>query len=99
MPLLEGSTTEERTLFFEHEGHRAVRRGKYKLVARRGRAWELYDIDKDRTELNDLAAQQPDRVAEMAEAWQAWAAENYVTPLPDDYRVDYVPAVMPSANP
>ena len=99
LPLLTGSATEERTLFFEHEGHRAVRQGRYKLVARRGRDWELYDIDEDRTELNDLASRQPDRVARMAEAWETWAAENYVTPLPDDYRVDYVPAGKPSANP
>lgn len=99
LPLLTGSAPGDRTLFFEHEGHRAVRQGPYKLVARRGRLWELYNIDEDRTELNDLAAQQPERVAEMAEAWEAWAAENYVAPLPDDYRVDYVPAGKPSANP
>ena len=30
--------------------------------------WELYDMDADRTELHDLAAQHPERVADMAGA-------------------------------
>ena len=36
-------------------------------------AWELYDIDEDRTELHDLAAEAPDRVSKMLDAFLAWA--------------------------
>ena len=34
--------------------------------------WELYDMEADRTEVNDLADQYPDRVREMAELYDAW---------------------------
>jgi arylsulfatase A-like enzyme len=38
LSILDGSDQVERTLYFEHEGHRAIRKGSFKLVARRGRA-------------------------------------------------------------
>ncbi len=34
--------------------------------------WELYDLEADRTEENDLAAQYPERVREMVEMYYAW---------------------------
>jgi arylsulfatase len=60
-------------LFWEHEGNRAVRRGKWKLVGPSGTPWQLYDIDTDRTEANDLAQKDPTRVAEMIRAYEEWA--------------------------
>ena len=54
-----------RTLFFEHQGNRAVRAGRLKLVAFDDEPWELYDFNVDRTELDDLAAKHPDRVKEL----------------------------------
>jgi arylsulfatase len=60
-------------MFWEHEGNAAVRIGQWKLVKRYPRDWELYDMDADRTELHDLAAQQPRRVQEMAAQYDAWA--------------------------
>jgi hypothetical protein len=47
-------------------------------------------MERDRTELEDLSARQPQRVASMAKKWDTWAAENQVTPLPESYRVDYL---------
>lgn len=79
-----------RTLFFEHEGHRAVREGRWKLVATAGQPWELYNLHRDRTELNNLASRQPQRVRAMAAAWDKWAGANYVTPFPRDYNVGYL---------
>jgi arylsulfatase len=90
VPALRGKRLPERTLYFEHEGNRAVREGRYKLVALRGDSWKLYDMERDRTELEDLSAQRPQRVASMAKKWDTWAAENQVTPLPESYRVDYL---------
>ena len=50
-----------RPIFFEHEGNRAVREGKWKLVAKTAKGkWELYDMDADRSEVNDLAASDPE---------------------------------------
>jgi arylsulfatase A-like enzyme len=80
----------QRTLYFEHEGHRAVREGRYKLPALRGESWKLYDIERDRTEMEDLAANQPKPVDSLSKKWEAWAAENHVTPLPRNYRVNYL---------
>ncbi len=42
---------------------------------------ELYDMERDRTEMHDLAAQQPDRVKAMAAQWDAWARGANVQPL------------------
>lgn len=72
-------------LFWEHEGNRAVRDGRWKLVARFGQPWELYDMDRDRTELHDLAARQPARVRQMAAAWDGWAARSFVDPWRESF--------------
>jgi arylsulfatase len=68
-------------LFWEHEGNRAVRDGKWKLVAKENQPWELYDIEADRTEQQNLASSQPQRVQAMAAQWDAWAARANVLPL------------------
>jgi len=60
-------------MFWEHEGNSAARIGRWKLVRQHGNAWELYDMVEDRTELNDLANQDPDRVADMTRQYEAWA--------------------------
>jgi arylsulfatase len=61
-------------LFFEHEGGRAIRAGDWKLVARKAASndWELYHIASDRTETRNVAAEHPERVAELKRAWQDW---------------------------
>lgn len=69
-------------LFWEHQGNRAVRDGRWKLVAAHHKAWELYDLQADRTELVNLAQQQPEKVRELTDKWQAWADENGVQPWP-----------------
>jgi arylsulfatase len=71
---------EPRTLVWEHEGNRAVRRGDHKLVAVHGGPWELYDLGRDRTELHDQAGTQPRLVAELASLYDAWAGRSGVKP-------------------
>ena len=80
-PAFTGDPIRREALYWEHEGNRAIRIGKWKLVAR-GPAgpWELYDMQRDRTELHDLAARQLRRVAEMAAKWEAWARRTGVLP-------------------
>lgn len=57
-------------IFFRHIGHRALRAGKWKLVAVRDGQWELYDLESDRSELHDLAQEHPDKVKHMAALWE-----------------------------
>ena len=64
----------------QDEGNAAVRMGKWKLVRNYPGPWELYDLEADRTELDDVAARHPDRVREMSEAYEAWAERCGVIP-------------------
>jgi arylsulfatase len=59
-------------LYFHHEGNRALRQGDWKLVSarERGNRWELYDLARDRAEMRDLAASQPERVQAMEARWK-----------------------------
>jgi arylsulfatase len=76
------SLDRKQPIFFEHEGNRAVRDGKWKLVAKSANGnWELYDMEADRTEMHDLAASEPQRVKAMSEQWQKWAERANVLPL------------------
>lgn len=86
VPAFEGRSIEREALYWEHEGNRAIRQGKWKLVAKGTNGpWELYDIDADRTELNDLAGKHPDRVRSMADMWDRWAKRAKVYPLTPYY--------------
>ncbi len=63
-------------LWWNHEKHRAIRCGDWKLVALAVGEWELYDLSKDRGELNNLAAKEPDRVRELESLWNRHAEET-----------------------
>lgn len=81
-PIFKGSeVTEERTLFWEHEGNRAVRSGKWKLVSQYPEnEWHLYDMEEDRTELSDLSNKNPDLTKDLIEKYQQWAERVGVVP-------------------
>lgn len=83
VPLFEGSDRSRvDTLYFEHQGRRAVRAGDWKAVAMEDAPWELYDLSVDRTETRDLADAHPDRLDSLTERWERWARENQVLPRP-----------------
>jgi len=57
------------SLWWLHDGHRAIRVGDWKLVAAHGDPWELFDLSVDRAETNDLAARLPEKVKQLEAAW------------------------------
>lgn len=63
-------TIARESLWWLHEGHRAVRVGDWKLVAANGKPWELYDMKTDRAEQHNLAAKMPDKVRDLEQTWQ-----------------------------
>ena len=88
-PVFQGKTLNRDAIYFEHEGNRAIRMGRWKLVAKGNMKdrelpvqWELYDIENDRSELNNLASSQTERVELMATMWQEYAERASVFPCP-----------------
>jgi arylsulfatase len=83
LPAFQGKPVPREGLYWEHEGNRAVRFGKWKAVALLPEGqWELYDMERDRTEMHNLAAQYPERLKEMIHAWNAWAQRTHAIPWP-----------------
>ncbi|HMS89536.1 MAG TPA: arylsulfatase [Acidimicrobiales bacterium] len=84
--------------YTEMSGHRGFYDGEgWEIVTRHGaltpfgdHEWELYDLRTDRTETRDLAAEQPERVATLAEGWERAARENQVYPLDEGSRLRYL---------
>lgn len=68
-------TMDREPIFWLHDGHRALRDGSLKLVAAKDETWQLYDLAKDRSETNDLAAEQPGKVEELEAIWNRKVAE------------------------
>jgi arylsulfatase A-like enzyme len=69
------------TLFWRQGGKTALRHGDWKLLQMGGKLtpgkakWELYDLSKDLSEEDNLAADKPDRLAELIEIWEKMNSE------------------------
>ncbi len=94
-PVFRGlARTEHETIAWEHFSNRGLRAGKWKLVscspdnwtnAKPG-PWELYDLEADRTEMNNLAAAMPEKTAELAARYGEWARRVGVVENTMDWR-------------
>ena len=95
-PVLRGSATQEtlakRVLAGELFGGRYVRDGKWKLVSVMTpfaeNNWELYNLEDDRSENHDLAAEHPEIVTRMVSLWNQYAAQNGVVFAPSERMPD-----------
>lgn len=77
-----GEAAPIRSLYFEHEGGRAIRRGSLKALAQAGSEnWQLYDLAADPAESKDLSVERPADLKSLQEFWQVWASSNGVLPL------------------
>ena len=65
-------TLHEEPLYFSHSGNRGLIHNNYKIVSspQDGNVWELYDLDKDRGEMSNLADTKPDMLAKMIHEWE-----------------------------
>lgn len=91
VPEFNGKKSERGMTFWEHEGNIAVRDGKWKLVVlnREGEKinlnnFELYDMEKDPVELNNLATKYHEKVQMMFSEWDKWAKRVGAYPICND---------------
>ena len=76
MPMILGKTNSVHdTLFWEHQGGKAIRVGDWKMSARKDSPWEIFNLAKDRNEAINLAGQFPDKEKELNAAWEKWAGK------------------------
>jgi len=76
LPMLLGKTKSiHDTLYWEHEGGKAIRVGDWKMSALKKSEWELFNLAKDRNESANLADQYPEKVQLMNSAWERWALQ------------------------
>jgi arylsulfatase A-like enzyme len=88
VPMFAGKPVDREAIYWEHERNCAVRKGKWKIVGKNvltptgvpmGK-WELYDMEADRSELNNLASAHPEIVKEMHEMYNTYANRANVLP-------------------
>lgn len=80
MPIFQGEQREgHEVVYWRFGGANAVRQGDLKAV-RAKKGWELYDLKKDPTEMNNLAKQMPEKVEELATLWETWNKESLKRP-------------------
>jgi len=81
VPAFADRPMEREAIYFEHIRNRAVLAPPWKLVARGGEGlWELYDMEEDRTETQNLSVQYPNQVERLASMWRQWAERVNVQP-------------------
>ena len=97
VPAFKDEDLNREAIYWEHEGNRAVRMGKYKLVSTASNNsyiwdkvdtlalpnWELFDMQLDRTETNNIAPENPKLVTQMANMWIQWAWTSGALPRPN----------------
>jgi arylsulfatase len=73
LPVFKGGTVERNApIFWEYAGGKAMRQGNWKLVKRNGSEWELYDLQADPTELNNLCGSKGDILRKMSATYLNW---------------------------
>jgi hypothetical protein len=61
--------------------------------------WELYHVDVDRSELHDLAAEEPEKLNELIMLWYAEAGANGAFPLDDRSALELLTTPRPTLSP
>ncbi|MGQ8336893.1 arylsulfatase [Sunxiuqinia sp. A32] len=73
-PIFEGEIRDQHdAICWDHEGNKAIRMGDWKLISKHKGEWELYNLNIDRTELNNLVEIEKDRAEELKKYYSEWA--------------------------
>src|SRR5262249_18541639 len=81
VPAFQGKPVSREAIYWEHEGSRAVGMGRWEAVAVEPQSeWEWYHRERDRSEMHNRAAQDPDRVLAMRRQWKQWARRTHAIP-------------------
>jgi len=81
LPVFKGGAVGRKApIFWEYAGGKAMRQGAWKMVKRNGGEWELYNLQDDPTELNDLCNARTDILKKMSAAYAGWEKEVGVIP-------------------
>ena len=67
--------------YFEHIGRRGmIEENRWKIVKYGPQPWQLYDLENDRTETDDLSAKKSEMTKQLIEKWERWAWRTNVLP-------------------
>ena len=104
-----GAPTARRTQFYSMLGSRAIWHDGWKAITNHPTLsgwshfnddeWELYHTDVDRAELNNLAAEHPEKVRELVNLWFAEAGRNQAFPLDDRSALEILLTPRPLLSP
>ena len=79
LPVLKGKAAKPRgPMFWSWSNGQAVINGNWKLVRLKKSEWELYNIESDPAELNDLSAGNPEKVKMLESMWTDWTKDKGV---------------------
>ena len=74
-PFLNNNATPHDALFWRGGKGRAVRKGKWKLLEYGDQLSQLFNLETDLGERNDLSAKHPEVVKDLRASWNAWSAQ------------------------
>lgn len=96
-PIIEAEELErDEPIHLQFSNDYGLRDGDWKLVSFKGQEWELYDMSKDRTELNNLASSEPERLNQMIDKWREMSQD--VLHSEQHANAKMLPARNPRAN-
>ncbi len=103
------ATSARRTQFFSMLGSRGIWHDGWKAITTHPTiagwsnfnddVWELYHTDVDRSELHDLAAEEPEKLRELVQLWFAEAGRNGAFPLDDRSALEIILTPRPLLSP
>jgi len=99
LPLFQGLERQGHDeIYFQFTSCRALRKGDWKVVSFYGSKWELYNIDSDRIEQNDLADKYPEKVKALSARWHELAVKTDNLPAEKARPVSTEPASHSKGN-